>query len=306
MSDGVPTVEFADQVLLMDGGMGQEIRRRSGVGDAPLWSAQVMMNDPDLVQKTHEDYIRAGARLITTNTYASTRWRMARVGAEAQFSDLNRIGGALAHQARDNSGEPVLIAGCLPPLLKSYRPELVRSFEENEPMYREQAELLAPYVDLFLCETMSTADEARAAVSGAAGVGKPIWVSWTLHDEGRTTLRSDETIAEAARALEGLPVSAFLANCCWPESITAVMPELLALNKGPIGGHANGFTGIPPGWSVGQGVSLLERRLDLDPEAYARHVDAWIDGGATVVGGCCEVGPAHIARLRRLLDAACG
>ena len=76
-----------------------------------------------------------------------------------------------------------------------------------------------------------------AAVTGAV-VGKPVWVAWTLEDGGATRLRSGETIAEAAAMLDGLPVSAFLVNCCAPESITAAMPELSALGSWPVGAYA--------------------------------------------------------------------
>ena len=79
------------------------------------------------------------------------------------------------------SGRPWSISLSLPPLAGSYRPDRVGRFEEIEPLYREQAAVLAPHVDLLLCETMSSADEGRAAATAAAQTGKPVWVCWTLH-----------------------------------------------------------------------------------------------------------------------------
>jgi S-methylmethionine-dependent homocysteine/selenocysteine methylase len=120
-------------------------------------------------------------------------------------------------------------------------------------------------------------------------------------------LRSGETIAEAARALDGLGVSGFLANCCAPESITAAMPALAAfaaLGQSVAGGYANGFRGIPTGWSSAEsGIEALGTRDDLGPDSYVGHVESWIDRGARVVGGCCEIGPAHIAEIRDRLAA---
>ena len=124
---------------------------------------------------------------------------------------------------------PIAIAGSLPPLRGSYRPDLVGTHDEILPLYREQVELLAPYVDLFLCETMSSAAEGLAAATAAAESGKPVWVSWTLHEDQSGRLRSGESVSEAAAAIAHLPVAAFLANCCAPESISAAMAELAAL-----------------------------------------------------------------------------
>ena len=303
----IPKVELPPGVVLLDGGMGQELRHR-GLPEHPLWSAHALMITPQKVMAVHLDYIAAGARIITTNSYATTRGRLEAAGAGDRFEELNRMAGELAGWAREDSGRQVLIAGSLPPLAGSYRPDRVGAFAEIEPLYREQAEILAPFVDLFLCETMGSGAEARAAAAGAAATGKPVWVAWTLEDGGSRRLRSGETIAEAAAQLEDLPVGGFLANCCAPESITAAMPELAALaaarGTDAVGGYANGFARIPDDWDiVKMGVSALGRRHDLDAEAYAGHAAEWIAAGAKVVGGCCEIGPAHIARLGRFVSS---
>ena len=300
----IPTVTLARQVVVMDGGMGQELLARGDTGSHPLWSAKALIDDPDLVRSVHADYIRAGAEIIITNTYSLLRHKLAAHGIEDRYRDLNALAGALAGQAREAAGNGVLIAGSLPPLFGSYQPDTVRPFAEIEPLYREQAEILAPYVDFFICETMSSAAEGRAAASAATATGKPVWVAWTLVDDGRPLLRSGETIAEAALALAGLDVSGWLANCCAPESISAAMPELEAIGRGVIGGYANGFRGIPDGWAASaSGIAALGSRDDLGPGDYARHVETWIDRGARVVGGCCEIGPAHIAEIRDRLAA---
>lgn len=303
MAVATPQVQLPEGVVLMDGGMGQELRRR-GLTEGPpgLWSANALLRSPESVLEIHRDYIRAGARIITTNTYSTKRPRLEPVGLGGQLEPLNRLAGELACQARDEHGPDVLIAGSLPPLHGSYRPDLVRPFDEIEPLYREQAEILAPYVDLFLCETMSSAAEAFAAATGAASTGKPIWVAWTLDEAGEGRLRSGESVTEAAAALKGLPVSGLLANCCPPESITAAMPELAALGPWPCGGYANGFALVPADWGPGDAVAALGQREDLGPEAYAGHVRAWIAAGARLVGGCCEIGPEHIAHLREMLS----
>ena len=293
------------RITLLDGGMGQELIKRSPGEPTALWSARVMMDDPELVKDVHLDYIRAGARVITVNAYSATRDRLEPHGFGDRFEELQRRACELALRARDESGEEVAIAGCLPPLMWSYRPDLAGSSDQTAAIYAEIARLQAPHVDLILCETMSSADQGLGAVRGAleGGGGKPVWVSWTLRDDDSGRLRSGETLAEAAAALDGLPVAARLLNCSIPEALTAAMPELAALG-GRVGGYANGFTGIVSDYGPGSTVKALSGRTDLAPEAYADLAIGWVADGATIVGGCCEIGPAHIAEIARRLTAA--
>lgn len=296
-----------NRVLLLDGGMGRELRARGVPILDTIWSANGLIVAPDMVLQIHRDYIAAGADVITTNTYGIIRHELAKEGIESRFAELNVQACDLARQARETAGRPVLIAGSLPPLHGSYRPDLVRPRDEIEPLYREQAMLLAPYVDLLLCETMSSAAEAVAAASGAAAAGLPVWVSFTLEDNGSGRLRSGETVTAAIAALEGLPVSGVLANCCPPESIAAAMPELAASGQPRVGGYANTFVPVPVGWTLdggGESDGLIPTRDDLDPRAYGDHAQTWLNLGATVVGGCCGTGPAHTAWQRQLIGRA--
>ncbi|CCV07587.1 Homocysteine S-methyltransferase [Mesorhizobium metallidurans STM 2683] len=288
-------------VILTDGGMGQELVRRSKSEPTPLWSARVLIDEPDLVRDLHAEFIRAGARVITINTYSATPERLAREGAEDLFGSLQKRGIELARQARDDAGDAA-IAGCLSPLFGSYAPALTISFQETLDTYRRIVAEQAEGVDLFLCETMASAEEARAAVTAASESGKPVWVSWTLADHGTPRLRSGEAIAAAASALGDLPVAARLINCCRPEAISAALPELITLG-GPVGAYANGFTSIEA-LKHGTTVDVLHARHDLGPDAYADEAIGWVEAGAGIVGGCCEVGPAHIAALRDRLEQA--
>lgn len=301
-----PTLPLPGRTVLLDGGMGRELRSRGVPILNTIWSANALIVAPEVVRQVHLDYIAAGAEIITTNSYGVIRADLAKEGIEDRFAELNRLAGRLAVEARDRSERPVAIAGSLPPLGGSYRPDLVGPFREIEPRYREQVEILVPYVDLFLCETMSSAAEALAAATAACSTGKPVWVSWTLHEDRSGRLRSGESVREAAAVLAHLPVSGFLVNCCAPESIAAAMPELVRIGRGPVGGYANAFQPVPADWRLDgdrETDGLLRMRDDLGPEAYARHARSWRDAGARILGGCCGTGPAHIARLRKLIDS---
>ncbi|CAB5110134.1 5-methyltetrahydrofolate--homocysteine methyltransferase (EC [Olavius algarvensis associated proteobacterium Delta 3] len=291
--------------ILLDGGLGRELRFRGVALPKTIWSAGALMTDPGVVRQIHLDYIAAGADIITTNTYGVIRKELAKEGLVDRFAELNKLACNLALEAREASGREVVIAGSLPPLGGSYRPDLVGPPQEIEALYQEQAELLAPHVDLLLCETMSSATEGHAAAKAACRTGKPVWVAWTLHENRSGNLRSGENVTKAVAALQELPVSGFLANCCAPESITKVMPQLAETGAQWIGGYANTFTPVPEDWTL-EGEKdtdgLLTLRPDLGPEEYSAHVSEWLAAGATVVGGCCGTRPSHTAKMRALLD----
>jgi S-methylmethionine-dependent homocysteine/selenocysteine methylase len=291
------------EVVLTDGGMGQELLRRSQTPPTPLWSGRVLIDEPELVCELHVEFIRAGARVITINSYAATPERLEREGVGDLFEQLQALALDLAHEARETAGEEgVLIAGCLPPLFGSYHPALTIGFEETLAIYRRIVAQQAGRVDLVLCETMASAEEARAAAIAAAESGRPVWVSWTLADDGPPRLRSGETLTAAADALADIRPAARLVNCSQPEAITAALPELVALG-GTVGAYANAFTAVER-LKHGGTVDVLAAREDLDPATYADFALDWVAAGATIVGGCCEVGPGHIAVLHDRLRSA--
>ena len=288
-------------IVLLDGGVGQELYRRSTRPAAPLWSVQVMMDEPHLVEAVHLDFIEAGARVVTVNTYTATPPRLAREGIADMFEALHDAALGAAEAARARSDEEVRIAGCLPPLVGSYRPDLTPPEDECLAHYRRIVAVQAGRVDLFLCETMLSAAEARAATVAAAESGKPVWTALSVDDADGSVLRSSEGVAEGARAAVGASAEAVLINCSSPEAVATAMPLLAGIGV-PFGGYANGFVSIAA-MQPGGTVEALEARDDLSPATYADHAMGWVAAGAVIVGGCCEIGPGHIAALGQRLAA---
>ncbi|TMV04861.1 homocysteine S-methyltransferase family protein [Ruegeria sediminis] len=291
------------EITLLDGSIGQELVKRSGDRATPLWSTRVMIDNPELVGEVHADYFRRGATIATTNTYAVHRSRLVRVGMEDQVSAL--IDTALAQAERARADAPGgRVAGSLGPLLASYRPDLNPDPEEAAGKYRELVDLMAPRVDLFLIETVSSVQEAEGALRGTQGCGKPVWLALTVMDDDGTRLRSGEPLADVAPLVDRFGPEAVLINCSRPEAIPAALDILAALGR-PFGAYANGFTRISEAFlKDAPTVDALEQRQDLGPEAYADHAMGWVAQGATIVGGCCEVGPDHISELAGRLRAA--
>jgi len=260
------------------------------------------MDSPELVRAVHSDYFVAGADIATTNSYAIHRDRLRPFGAENRFIDLHQLACKIAVSARDKHGYG-LVAGSMGPTGWSYRPDLAPPAEEAAELYAEIAKLHEPYVDLILCETMSSVEQARGAVMGARVVTRPVWLSVTVDDEDGSKLRSGESVTEILPMISEFKIEALLVNCSVPEAVNQAIP-LLANQGVPVGGYANGFVKIAKDFmKKGATVDILEKCPNLGPERYADFVDGWIKHGATVVGGCCEVGPAHIEELARRLKS---
>ncbi len=121
-----------------------------------------------------------------------------------------------------------------------------------------------------------------------------------MTDSGAAALRSGESLGDAWQDIADSGISAILLNCSPPEAIGKVLPDLVSISNVPVGAYANAFTPIPHQWDFHGDDSIPPPRTDVTPEAYAKHATGWVEAGARIIGGCCEVGPAHIAELNRL------
>ena len=291
------------EITLLDGSIGQELVRRSGDRATPLWSTQVMIERPEIVRQVHDAYFAAGATVATTNTYATLRDRLVRVGMQDKIGELANIAVTAACAARDAHGAG-RVAGAIGPLVQSYRPDLCPPAREAAAIYADVITALAPHVDLLLLETMCSVDQARGAMMAARETALPVWLAVSVMDEDGTRLRSGEPLSALDPLLKEMPPNAILINCAPPEAISQGIGTLRRFGL-PFGAYANGFTRISEGFlGPAPTVDALERRHDLAPAAHAEAAMGWIAQGATIVGGCCEVGPDHIAELARRIREA--
>lgn len=288
-------------VTLLDGGMGQELVARSGDAPTPLWSTQVMIDHAGLVHDVHADYFAAGSTVATTNTYAIHHDRLMKFGIDDRFNALHMqaLAEAAAARAEHGSGR---IAGSLGPLVASYRPETHPPHAEAVSKYAEIAQLLAPAVDLFLAETVASLAHASAVLEGALTAGKPVWLSVTVDDEDGSRLRSGEPVAGLA-PIVAKGAGAILANCSAPEAMAAVLEVFKGFGL-PFGAYANGFQQITKEFlKDNPTVDALTARPEMTPALYADFALRWVGMGATIIGGCCETTPTHIAEIARRLKA---
>ncbi|MEH6359414.1 MAG: homocysteine S-methyltransferase family protein [Amylibacter sp.] len=288
------------KITILDGGMGQELIARAGKATS-LWSVQALLDNPEMVREVHDEYFAAGAEIATTNTYSVLPDRLVHHGLADRLTLLQQLACQQAVDARDANGSG-LVAGSLGPQGFSYQPDKSPPSDQAAEIYHDICKIQADFVDLYLFETMSSIDQARGGLMGAAGFGKPVWLSLSVDDKDGSKLRSGENLTDVLPLLADYKPAAVLVNCSVPEAVTTAVP-ILVDHGIPVGAYANGFVSIADTFDhVGATVDELEIRKDLGPKAYADFAQKWVDAGATIIGGCCEVGPAHIALLSKNLS----
>ena len=291
-------------ITVLDGGTGRELHRVGAPFRQPEWSALALIEAPETVRQVHEAYLAAGADVITSNSYALTPFH---IGAERFAAAGGHLADLAGRMGRAAIGDgPGRLAGSLPPVLGSYRPDLFDP-RTATPLLRTLVDGLSPHVDLWLAETLSSLAEARLVQEILGPGSAPLWVSFTLQDDGDpavAVLRSGEPAAEAARTAMDIGAETLLFNCSQPEvMLGAVTAARAVIGSAPlkIGVYANAFPPQRPDAQANDGLDPI--REDLDPQHYVAFAKAWNAAGAEVIGGCCGIGPAHIRALADAFEA---
>ncbi|MDG1739212.1 MAG: homocysteine S-methyltransferase family protein [Paracoccaceae bacterium] len=290
-------------ITLLDGSIGQEAVKRSGDRATPLWSTSVMLEKPGVIEGIHRDYFDVGATIATTNTYAVLPDRLTTAGMGDKLEALLEQALVEAEAASDPS-KGNRIAGSLGPIRASYRTDFQISFEDTAAAYHQLITAMDHRVDLFIIETVASLHQTEATLRATLVAKKPVWIAVTVDDSDGTILRSGEPLADLKPLIDTYDPQAVLINCSRPETVEAALEITLSFGR-PCGAYANGFTRISEGFLVDSPtVDALEQRKDLGPTEYADLAMGWIAQGATIVGGCCEVGPDHIKELASRIRAA--
>ncbi|KAH8177872.1 homocysteine s-methyltransferase domain-containing protein [Sarocladium implicatum] len=301
--------------LILDGGMSRELMRLNAPFRQPEWSALALIEAPHLVRQVHEDFITAGADIITTNSYALVPFHIGEERFWKQAAELAALSGRLAREAADSAaategGRKVLVAGGLPPIFGSYEPEKFDGSRVQEYL-AVLVTALAPYVDVWLAETLSLISEAIAARDATKSTGKPFWAAFCPDDGGNASagavcLRSDETIEQVTEWSIANHIDALLFNCARP----AYVDEAVKIAKQTIersteethvvlGVYANAFAPKTNEDAANESISPVDQALN--PHAFGQLARTWFSDGASIIGGCCGVGHEHIRELKAVL-----
>lgn len=290
------------EIVILDGGIGSEMLRR-GV----TWEGHKVESEPDAIRSIHADYIRAGADVVSTNTFQLARRSYANHFADAEHMHhigardietrapiLIREGVARALEARDETRKPdVCVAGAMTTLDWCFRPDMAPSAEDMRAEYRETVSAFKDAgADLMLFETFNSSKEARTAIEAARDLNIPAWVGfvcdWTGH------LLNDETTVQVCEGLAGSEPDVLLFNCAPVPDITRALSELAKDYRLPMGGYAHVGRFDPPDWMFTD---------EYPPDQYLAAARHWAELGAQVLGGCCGTTPKHIGALKKGLPA---
>jgi homocysteine S-methyltransferase len=304
---GVISERLAEgELVIIDGGMGSQLQAEGVPMDEVAWSARANLERPDVVQRVHEAYIRAGAEVIIANTFAASRAALEPAGLGSRVAEANRNAVRAALRAREAAAtRPVAVAGSM----SSFCPIAMEPTALDAPLssptsedprfpgladFREQAALLAEAgADLIALEMIDGQGYGRAALQAAAETGLPIWlgISPARREDGTLgtlpELGDGDSLEDLLRALVD-PALAAVAVMHADPGVTLDAIEIIRRHfAGPIGAYAETGGWQPPNWIFD----------GLTPGEYLQHAITWADRGAQLIGGCCGTGPEHIRVL---------
>ena len=282
----------SEAYVMLDGAMGTLLMAAGLVQGAPPEKWNVV--HPDRIRSVHDAYIEAGSRVILTNTFGGTRYRLKLHDLQDRVVELSQAAAETARRAADAAGRPVAVAGSIGPMGELMEPMGSASFEDAKSAFAEQATgLVKGCVDVLWIETMSDVQEVQAAVAAVRSVSDlPIVATMSFDTHGRTMM--GVTPADAAEALGQLDVAAIGANCGnnLADTEAAVSAMYQAAPDVPIVAKAN--AGIPR-W---EGDELI---YDGTPDVMAEYARRVRQYGARLVGSCCGSGPEHVQAMREAL-----
>jgi len=284
-------------IRILDGGTGSELRRRKIPLSEHCWSAVANLTHAELLTRIHEDFIRAGADIVTANTFATSRFVLASAGLDAQFEEINRAAITAARHAAESADREIAVAAslsCLPPSFGA------AAWPEPDAESDAYAELAACFVDngadLILLEMMQDAEHAPRACRAARASGLPFWIglSCRLDRNGRLVALDSpgQSFAEVLDAVLPFEPEGIAVMHSPIDAIDPALAELAARWAGPLGAYAEAPYAEDP---------AVSRSEPIDAAGYASAARGWLERGATLVGGCCGTTPAHIAALRALV-----
>ena len=295
---------FFKQTRILDGGMGQELLARGMKPNSTLWSANAIFDENyhQLVLDTHVDFIKAGAEIIVTTTFATRQKRLKENNLLDKFEYLNQKAGEIAQLAKKKFPN-TFVAGGIPPQNLTYEADN-RNESEIIENFNSQAKALDPYVDFFYFDVWSSIKEVKCGIEAVNEFKKPYLVG--LHISEGTTLPSGEKIEEIKNIIDENALGVML-SCVSPENFEKNLEELRSLNI-PFGFKLNGFvtTKLKESYTTvflgkkSNPNEILGKRQDLTPIKIQEIAKKFKDAGATILGGCCETRPSHIEAIAKI------
>jgi methionine synthase I (cobalamin-dependent)/5,10-methylenetetrahydrofolate reductase len=274
-------------IVVCDGAMGSQIYEHLGHARSV---EEVNLHDPELILRIHLAYIRAGARMIETNSFGANRAKLTALGLADQVTAINQRAVKIAREAREAAGADVLIAGSVGPLGSAWSISATEPAEKAPHIFEEQAAALEERgVDLFILETFPSLEELLWAVEAVRGFSQLPIVAQLAYTEEEKSLAGDDAL-EAARRLLELGVEVVGANCSiGPQDILGVLRRLSEIEGACLSVQPN--AGFPR--RAGDRVVYPKS----SPAYFAQFAREAAALGANIIGGCCGTTPEHIGAI---------
>tara|TARA_B100000965_G_scaffold80479_1_gene64132 strand:- start:116 stop:1033 length:918 start_codon:yes stop_codon:yes gene_type:complete len=292
------------KLVILDGAMGSELEKSGAKMDKNLWCGTCSVEFPELVTKVHEDYIKAGADVITTNTYACTPISMKNYGLEKSIEEFNQKSVQVAKKAIKNSNKNIALAGSVSASGSFYKlgiKAMIPGFKEQIKILKEEG------VDLIILEAMSSqADIVQAMIECSYKINIPVWLSISCVIDDKTNkvmLGYNDTVDSPPEVYENFEIS---------------LNRFSKLHKGPIliahsdidvTGKAldiakenlNGILGVYPNTGYYE-KPHWKFADDITPNDYLEYAKSWLKNGAQIIGGCCGLGVEEIKAISVLKE----
>jgi len=284
---------YRDDITVADGSCSTQLQARGVPTDAPAELAN--LTHPHLVEALARDYVAAGARFITTNTFSANRFIFQRRGLEHDLDEVNRRGAALAKKVAAEAG--ALAVGSIGPSGKILAVHEVKEAELTEVFTAQATALAAGGADVIVLETFSELAEILLVLEAVReATGLPVIASMSF-DSGpqRTRTMMGARAEDCASALEEAGADAVGCNC--GSGITTFLPIVVALRA-----NANLPLWVKPNAGLPELVDgqVVYRQT---PDEFGHYIPELLQAGANIVGGCCGSSPAHIKRVSALVES---
>jgi S-methylmethionine-dependent homocysteine/selenocysteine methylase len=286
------------QTIILDGGTGTDIQKRGAPMSGDTWCAEANATHPHIVRAVHDDYIKAGADIITANTFATSALSFNCYGRDADVLAYDKI--AVTQALNAAKGHDVAVAGSVStmrPVVKgSDRTDLSVNWTPDEArglFRRKIANLRDCGVDLLIMEMMRDTDYSLYACEAATESGLPVWIGISVerNDDGLLSGfgRSDQLLKDFAPALAALKPDAMCIMHTSPQDTGEAIDILKQSWTGPIGAYPESGYFKSPDWVF----------TEITPGELVAAAKSWRKIGVSIFGGCCGIGPAHIAALNK-------
>jgi len=302
-------LNYFKRTRILDGGMGQELLAKGLISKGTLWSTSALLDDKfhQLLIDVHRSFINAGADVIVTNNFSSRKVRLIENKVEDKFEYVNKKACELANKAREISKENILVAGSLPPQNGTYVID-ERNINTIKKDFKEQAEIIKPYVDFFYLDVITSAKEIEAVCEVTEKMNMPVLVGLHLKKNGK--IASGETVTEIVKKYKTSNWIGLIGACVSLEIIENSSKEMSDLDI-PFGFKANL-------WSVEEPLPLhkfnrskfnevgknpndtMGRRDEITGEIFYNFAKRIKEKGANILGGCCNINPEHIKSISSL------